>query len=181
MEGRGERSGTARVAMRLALAGLLGLALAGCAASGGSLQPPSAPERGAVATAAPRNSPKTGDSTAAAFSPATKVDEGGQVTVAVTWRRPGADLEFVVAMDTHSVDLDQYDLGQLASLRVDGGPEVRPLGWDAPRGGHHRSGTLTFPSTLADGSPLITAETRVIELVIRDVAGVPERRFRWTR
>lgn len=83
-------------------------------------------------------------------------------------------------MDTHAVDLDGYDLGQLAVLRTDGGREVRPSGWDAPKGGHHRSGTLTFPATAADGSPLIGPTTRAIELVIRDVGGVPERRFRWT-
>ena len=81
-------------------------------------------------------------------------------------------------MDTHAVDLDGFDLKQLAVLRVDG-REIQPAGWDAPKGGHHRSGTLSFPATGSDGRPLITADTRSIELLIRDVAGVPERVFVW--
>jgi hypothetical protein len=57
---------------------------------------------------------------------------------------------------------------------------VRPTGWNAPKGGHHREGTLTFPATESDGSPVIGPDTRSIALIIRDVAGVPERTFRWT-
>jgi hypothetical protein len=82
-------------------------------------------------------------------------------------------------MNTHAVDLDGYDLRQLAVLRTDKGQEVQPTGWDAPKGGHHRQGTLTFPVKTADGSPLIGSSTRSLELVIRDVAGVPERTFLW--
>ncbi len=110
---------------------------------------------------------------------ATQTSEGGQVTVAVTWQGPSAATAFTVAMDTHAIDLDAYDLAQLATLRTDQGREVRPVGWDAPKGGHHRSGTLTFPATAADGSPLLAPGTRAIELVIRDVADVPQRRFQW--
>jgi hypothetical protein len=85
----------------------------------------------------------------------------------------------MVAMDTHSVDLDAVDLGRSAVLRVDQGREVPPTGWDAPKGGHHREGKLTFPDKGADGAPLIGPDTWVVELVIRDVAGVPERTLRW--
>jgi hypothetical protein len=113
-------------------------------------------------------------------SGATQTSEGGQVTIKATWQGPGAGLIFDVVMDTHAVDLDGYDLAQLAALRIDGAREIHPASWDAPKGGHHRQGKLTFPSTVGDGSPLITADTRTIELVIRDVAGVPERVLRWT-
>jgi hypothetical protein len=82
-------------------------------------------------------------------------------------------------MNTHAVDLDGYDLKQLAVLRIDGGQEIQPSNWEAPKGGHHRSGTLTFPTADTDGRPLIASSTRTIELVIRDVAGVPERVFTW--
>ena len=64
-------------------------------------------------------------------------------------------------------------------LRAEGGREVAPSGWDAPKGGHHREGTLTFPAAAADGAPVIGPDTRAVELVVRDVAGVPERRFQW--
>ncbi len=110
----------------------------------------------------------------------TQTSEGGQVTIDVTWLGAAAGPSFVVAMNTHSVDLDGVDLRQLASLRVDKGPALQPSGWDAPKGGHHRSGTLTFPTAGADGTPTISAGVNNVELVIRDVAGVPERTFTWS-
>lgn len=110
---------------------------------------------------------------------ATQTSDAGRVTVKVTWTGAASGIAFRVIMDTHSVDLDGYDLQQLAVLRTDQGLESQPSGWDAPKGGHHREGTLTFPATTADGTPLIGPSTGTIELLIRDVAGVPERSFRW--
>jgi hypothetical protein len=110
----------------------------------------------------------------------TQTSDAGQVTIAVTWAGPSGGAVFEVVMDTHSVDLDGVDLGQLAVLRTDQSREVRPVGWEAPTGGHHRRGTLSFPTTAPDGSPLLDSGTRAIELIVRDVAGVPERSFRWT-
>lgn len=46
-------------------------------------------------------------------------------------------------------------------------------------GGHHRYGVLKFSAKRPDGSPVIQAETRFIEVVIQGVGGVPERRLRW--
>lgn len=106
--------------------------------------------------------------------------EDGQVTIAATLQARGAAPIFTIAMNTHAVDLDGYDLKQLALLRIDSEREVQPTSWEAPKGGHHRSGTLTFPATDANGTSLIASGARTVELVIRDVAGVPERRFRWT-
>ena len=117
---------------------------------------------------------------AAVSGGAAQTSEGGQVTIKATWQGPSAGPVFAVVMDTHAVDLDGYDLTQRAVLRIDGGREVQPASWDAPKGGHHRSGTLTFPATAADGRPLIAPGARTVELVIRDVASVPERVFRWT-
>ena len=114
-----------------------------------------------------------------AGSGATQRSEGGQVTVDVTWGGKETGPVFRVVMDTHAVDLDGYDLRQLAVLRVADGQEVRPSGWDAPKGGHHREGALTFPATFADGSPTLGPSTGTVELVIRDVAGVPARTYRW--
>jgi copper chaperone CopZ len=110
---------------------------------------------------------------------AMQTNEGGQVTIAVTWQSSGTQPSFNVAMNTHAVNLDGYDLTQLAVLRIDGSQEIRPISWEAPKSGHHRSGTLIFPATDAAGKPLIAASTRTIELVIRNVAGVPERVFTW--
>lgn len=104
--------------------------------------------------------------------------EGGNVTVAATWQGLAGGPVFDVVLDTHSVDLDGIDLLQLAVLRVDG-IEVQPVSWDAPKGGHHRVGTLAFPETSTDGRTLIGVDTTSVELVIRDVAGVAERTYQW--
>ena len=111
-----------------------------------------------------------------------RTSQGGNVTVEVTWDKTaasaGGSLQFKVVMDTHSVDLDSVDLAKLAVLRDDGGKEVSPERWDAPAGGHHRSGTLVFPAVVGGGS-LISPQTKFVELVLRDVAGVKERSFKW--
>lgn len=116
-------------------------------------------------------------------APADRVQrsKGGNITVQVTWEggQGGSDaLPFAVAMDTHSVNLDPYDLAKLAILRNDKGWQVAPIAWDAPPGGHHRSGKLVFPAAV-DGIPLIEMDTKYVEIVIRDVAGVKERVLRW--
>ncbi len=101
---------------------------------------------------------------------------GGAVTVDVQWAEQENDsLTFYVALNTHSVDLDQYDLVKLTLLRDDRGNEYLPVTWDSAPGGHHRQGTLTFPlpASVSQG------ETEYLEIVIRDVAGINERVLRW--
>ncbi|HEU5318634.1 MAG TPA: hypothetical protein VFX49_21150 [Chloroflexota bacterium] len=109
----------------------------------------------------------------------TRKDEQAQVTVEVTWAGPAAGPVFGVVMDTHVVDLDGYDLRELATLRTATAEGVRPVEWQAPKGGHHRKGTLSFPAAI-EGKAVVTPGTGPMELVIRDVAGVPARRFTWT-
>ncbi len=129
----------------------------------------------------------TGPSSARSFSTSdlaqvpggTRTSDGGQVTITASWSGDGSDLGFSIVMDTHAVNLDAYDLAQLAVLRTGGGMEIRPSSWDAPLGGHHREGTLWFPSFGDDGTPSVASDSRRVELVIRDVAGVPERVLRW--
>ena len=116
---------------------------------------------------------------AAQGSGETQTNRDGQVTVAVTWPGPPTGLAFRVVLDTHSVDLDGYDLGALTLVRGDQGAEVWPISWDAPPGGHHREGSLVFPDASSDEMPVIGPDTRALELVIRDVGGVQERVFRW--
>ena len=109
----------------------------------------------------------------------TQTGQAGQVTIKATWEGAESGPVFTVVLDTHAVNLDAYDLVQLAVLRTDQADDVLPIGWDAPAGGHHREGTLTFPLTRADGSPTLPAETRLIELSIREVGGVPETVLTW--
>jgi hypothetical protein len=129
-------------------------------------------------TTVPTATPATPLATTAAASESgsTQVRDGGQVSVAVTWKGPEAGPVFEVTMDTHSVDLDSMDLARLATLKTPAG-ELAPSNWSAPRGGHHRAGTLTFAAIAGDGRSTIGSGP--VELVIRDVAGVPERSFQW--
>jgi hypothetical protein len=110
----------------------------------------------------------------------TQTNVGGGVTVKVSRIDAVDAVAFTVVLDTHAVNLDAYDLVQLAVLRTPSGEEIAPLGWDALAGGHHREGTLNFPATAADGTPLIQADGGQLVLVIRDIAGIAERTFGWT-
>lgn len=110
----------------------------------------------------------------------TQTNEAGQVTITATWQGRDAGPVFTIAMETHAVDLDGYDLRQLATLRTDQGLSIQPSEWNAPTGGHHRTGTLTFPATTTSGAPIIGAKTRTMTLIIRNVSGIPERSFQWT-
>src|SRR5687768_15690369 len=65
----------------------------------------------------------------------TQTSNAGQVTIAVSWAGPSRGAVFDVVMDTHTVDLDGVDLRQQAVLRTDQSAEVRPVAWEAPKGG----------------------------------------------
>lgn len=133
----------------------------------------------ACAQAAPVTTPAdNGPVSDPGASPSVQVNDEGAVQIEITWVDPDEPV-FLVTMETHSVDLDGYDLAALATLRTRGGTEVAPSSWDAPPGGHHRSGTLTFPATDAAGNPVLGNGQSPLEIVIRDVAKVPERRFQW--
>lgn len=90
------------------------------------------------------------------------------------WLTGSKQMAFKVVMDTHSVDLDVYDLGVLAILRDSQGREFKPVSWKAPKGGHHREGVLTFSAD----QPILTPDTIVVELSIRDIANASHL-LRW--
>ena len=110
----------------------------------------------------------------------TQTVQAGPVTIKATPQLTEDTVSFVIVLDTHSVNLDAYDLGQLAIARTDDGLEVLPETWEAPKGGHHREGTLAFPRVGADGRELIGPDTRGLELVIRDIGGVSITVIQWT-
>ena len=103
-----------------------------------------------------------------------QTSEGGQVTVAVSWAGPASGAVFDVKLDTHSVDLDALDLAN-AVLSNDRGETLGARPWAAPKGGHHREGTLTFDG---DG-PGFFASVRWIELALTGVGDLPVRTLRW--
>lgn len=131
--------------------------IAGCASS------PARPEE----QTAPNNIPGGG---------LAQSNTGGAVTIEVKWLPERNDsLVFDVSMNTHSANLDGYDLKQMAVLRDGQGNEYYPTSWNSAPGGHHRSGRLTFvrPDSFGMG------QVKSFELIIRDVASVKERVFKW--
>jgi Spy/CpxP family protein refolding chaperone len=115
----------------------------------------------------------------------TQENTQGAVTVSATLLNPDKPrldgrLAVLVKLDTHSIDLDAYQLEKVAILRDAQGREIQALGLESLSGsGHHREGVLTFPGTDADGKPLLSPEAKTVTLILRGVGGVPERVFRW--
>ena len=154
---------------------LLAMLLASC---GGAPTPTLAPaptpstHSGQAAPSAASNAqPATSKSGGAAFE--TKSNEGGSVTVDVklTALEVGKPIAFDIAINTHSVDLSD-DMTKITILRDDAGKEYKPTAWNGPGGGgHHRAGTLSFAA--------LTGKPKFVELVIKWLAGVPERVFKW--
>ena len=109
----------------------------------------------------------------------TRSDQQGAVTVNVTplnLDNPSDQLEFDVALETHSVDLSM-DLATLATLTTDTGITVQATAWDAPRGGHHVEGKLTFPA-IKEGKTILDNANK-LTLTITDV-DAPSRVFEWS-
>lgn len=147
--------------------------LSGCGTTPTPTAPPPPTSVPIASSAAPSNpsAPSVSKSSGAAFE--TKSNEGGSITVDVqpTSLAFGEPVSFDIAMNTHSVELSD-DLTNISILRDDTGREYKPTGWDGPDGGgHHRSGTLKFPALI--GKP------KSVELVIKGMAKVPERVFKW--
>ena len=125
-----------------------------------------------IPTAPP--TPSSATSSANPTGAMTQTSDGGQVTAVVGWAGPAGGAVFDVTLDTHSVDLDALDLSD-AILRNDRGETLTAQPWAAPKGGHHREGTLTFEG---DSSPFL-AGAKWIELVLTGVGDLPERTLRW--
>src|SRR5262245_2488675 len=103
----------------------------------------------------------------------TRTHSDGGVTAKVTYLNPHGieDARFEITLDTHSVDLDSYDLRALSSLRDGAGRTYQPTKVENKGSGHHRQFVLVFPKAASGSSRL--------ELVIKDIAGVKERSFVW--
>ena len=102
---------------------------------------------------------------------ATQINSEGAVTIEVTPQLTTDASQFNIVMNTHSDDL-VYDLTKLSDLKDDKGKEYKLTGWQGdPLRGHHRKGTLEFTP--------ISSQTLLLELTIRDIGGIKERKFGW--
>lgn len=103
----------------------------------------------------------------------TQEAEAAGVTVKVTYENPGVDSpEFKIKLDTHSVDLDRYRLEDNTVLRDDAGNEYRAEAASSSGSGHHSETALVFKDAKVSGS-------KYVEIVVRGLAGVDERVFRF--
>lgn len=161
------------------------LVLAACS----STAPSTSTQPAAEPSTIPPTLPATTPTQASAASPtqqagvqviqlAELTDSQGAVTVVVKplgLNSSQDTLSFEVTLDTHSIDLSM-DLAALATLSTDTGMKVQAARWDAPLGGHHVSGTLSFPSSV-DGKTILDGASK-LTLIIKDV-DTAERVFTW--
>lgn len=104
----------------------------------------------------------------------TQKNEEGNVIVSATPEvlTVGKEPRFSLAFDTHTVDLS-FNVSETIELIDDTGKTYIKVQWEgSPNGGHHRNGILTFQEPLA--------QTKYVELIITNVAGVQKRKLRWT-
>ena len=162
---------------RRLLVSLVGIAslLSACAQAGAPLTAATPAEPGAPT--APAEIPAGIDPFASGNS-LTRIDDQGAIVVEVTpvnLDAAGTQLEFTVALNTHSIDLSM-DLVPLATITTDTGLSLDAKLWDAPLGGHHTSGRLIFPLG-AEALPLLNQASR-LTLTVIDL-DAPSRVFEW--
>jgi hypothetical protein len=93
------------------------------------------------------------------------------VAVALLGERSHAPA-FQVVLDTHSVNLDAYRFEEIVRLRNGQRAEVAPAAVEEGKGsGHRREATVRF--AWPDPRP------KSLGLVVKGVAGIPERVFQW--
>ncbi|HEY4524695.1 MAG TPA: hypothetical protein VJL36_03015 [Candidatus Paceibacterota bacterium] len=101
----------------------------------------------------------------------TQTNSEGSISVQVTPKLT-SETVFEITLDTHSEEL-LVDLVPAATLEDETGKEYKPKRWAGdPPGGHHREGMLIFNQ--------IAPPPKILQLTIRQIVGVPERRFKWT-
>jgi hypothetical protein len=137
-----------------------------------------------------RASPPPG--TGAARVELTQSNNQGGVEIDVTWVTPETldeldseparayELDDYVLLEvqftTHSGDLNQLDMTGLSAIRA-AGKEYAPEAWESiSDDSHHRAGVLVFARKTPDGASL---DAGAVELVMKGIADVPERVFRW--
>jgi hypothetical protein len=104
-------------------------------------------------------------------------DDQGAVKVSATYivskDGEGNNVSFQLALDTHSVNLGEYDLEKISFIQFDEKEPVAGGVWASTGSGHHFKGKITFNRQIPPG-------TQKIRLLIRGVANVKERVLEWS-
>lgn len=103
-------------------------------------------------------------------------DDQGAVKVSATYLMPkaeeGNNVSFQITLDTHSVNLGEYDLEKISFIQFDEKEPVAGGVWASTGSGHHFKGIITFNRQIPPG-------TQKIRLLIRGIDNVKERVLEW--
>jgi len=92
-------------------------------------------------------------------------------------------LVFLINLTVHTGKLAPYRMDELTVMRDDKGREIMPVeGWEIifeTGDNHHREGIIRFPKKDSSGKPVIDKDTKSFELIIKDVARIKQRIFKW--
>ncbi|MBI4144382.1 hypothetical protein HY486_03990 [Candidatus Woesearchaeota archaeon] len=77
-------------------------------------------------------------------------------------------MAFNIEVNTHTIDLSQFDLSKLTTLEYEGKTILPKTA--SKLTGHHNSGIITFQTE---------KEIKNYKIIIKEFAGVPERAFEW--
>ncbi|RHW38883.1 hypothetical protein D1B31_12930 [Neobacillus notoginsengisoli] len=108
-------------------------------------------------------------------SPLSKTDAQGAVTIraSILPEESGdGKLTFEILMNTHSVDLSQYNLAEMATISSGGKELPASFEWKTDgQDSHHMKGMLVWTGTVSLDKDL--------KLVLKDIGNIPEKRFFW--
>ncbi len=87
---------------------------------------------------------------------------------------------FMISINTHSVNLDQFDFVKLVFLRTESGEEFPALAKADTFSGesHHKLGVVEFSKKIQNES-IFSKNDKSFELIIKSVSGVEERNYKF--
>jgi len=108
----------------------------------------------------------------------TKTQSQGVVVVKATLlpeKSTNSKLVFEIVMNTHSVDLQQYKISQLAEVSFGSDPNTQNFKWEpSSKDSHHMMGYLTWNGEVNTGYVNIS-------LNLKGIDDIPSRVFIWNR
>lgn len=106
----------------------------------------------------------------------TKTDNQGEVTISITpllEKNNEESYVFQVEMNTHSVDLSQFDLNNLTEISIGQNEEVGRITWEpSTNESHHTEGYIKVNGNWK-------SDFRFLELKIYNINGIKSRTFTW--
>jgi len=112
----------------------------------------------------------------------TKTDSQGPVAISVQWLNPedlNADsLQLNLSMNTHSVNLDEFDVAKNSEVYIDNQIITSGLEVEKQGSGHHVSTLLKVP-VKKSGIVINMKQAKTIKLVVKDLGNIPQRVLVW--